>query len=245
MNNTLRHICYDLQTDLKQNTDDRELPIAKIAFYVLMVANRLKAQHIDKIDSGAFIHTFADVPVLRSAVNNGDIIKGRPYIELPKSIYDLDKDGGVKYIGYNVDNGNECHGPRYARIGFTRTEAGRKLERLYYSKYETPSPKNPYWYRIGNLIYLLGIENTTIDKVEIAIFSTFDPITTIDIDAPFDFPEELIEVLKRKVLDLGRFILMIPSERVNDGDNNPNGNVPTQKLISVNDAVAPGNNPQQ
>lgn len=236
MNNTLKHICYDIQTDLKQTTDDQEIPLSKIAFYVLAAANRLKSQHIDKISSGAFIHTFPDVPVLRSAVNNGDVIKDRPYIELPKSIYDFDKDKGVHYVGYNSDNGESCDGPRYAKVGFTRTEAGRKLERLYYTKYETPTPKNPYWYRVGSLVYLLGIESTTIDKVELGLKTTFDPITTIDVDAPFDFPEELLPILKRQVLDLGRFVLMIPSERTNDGDSTLNGPVPSQKLVSVNDA---------
>lgn len=236
MNNTLKHICYDIQTDLKQTTDDQEIPLSKIAFYVLAAANRLKSQHIDKISSGAFIHTFPDVPVIRSSVNNGDIIKNRPYIELPKSVYDFDKDKGIHYVGYNADNGENCDGPRYAKVGFTRTEAGRKLERLYYTKYETPTPKNPYWYRVGSLVYLLGIESTTIDKVELGLKTTFDPITTIDIDAPFDFPEELLPILKRQVLDLGRFVLMIPSERTNDGDSTLNGPVPSQKLVSVNDA---------
>lgn len=246
MNNTLRHICYDLQTDFKQTTDDQELPLSKIAFYVLMVANRLRSQHSDKISSGAFVHTFPDVPIIKSTTSSGDVVKGRPYIELPKGIYDFDKDKGIVYVGYNADNGPECDGPRYAKVGFTRTEAGRKLERLYYTKYEIPTPKNPYWYRVGNIIYLLGIESTNIDKLEIGLRTTFDPITTIDIDAPFEFPEELLSVLKRQVLDLGRFVLMIPSERTNDGNSNPEGPMPSQKLVSVNESYNQQNQqPQQ
>ncbi len=234
MNNTLRHIAYDIQSDLKQTGDDRDITLPKVVFYVLMVANRLKSQHINKRDSGAFLHTFPDLPIIRPTNNStNDLVKGRAYIHLPKSIYDLETDRGVEYVNYSRDE--ECR-MAFDGVSFTRTFAGRPSERLYKSKYEKPSPKNPYWYRVGDYLGIIGIENTTASSLEIGIYSTLDPITTIDIDQPFDFPEELLSVLKRQVLDLGRFILMIPSERTNDGANDiSNGAVPTNKLISVND----------
>jgi hypothetical protein len=242
MNHILRHICYDIQSDLKQTGDDREITLPKIAFYVLMVGNRIKSQHIEKRDSGAFLHIFAEVPVLTATTNSvPDLVKGRKYFELPKSIYDFHKDQGIAYVSYAKNA--ECD-LAYSGIGFNRTKAGRPAERLYYSKYEKPSPKNPYFYRTGNYVGLLGIEHTIVKSLEVGLYSTFDPITSIDIDAPFDFPEELLPVLKKQVLDLGRFVLMVPSERTNDGDDGTKGQeVPTQKLISVNDQNM--NNPQQ
>jgi hypothetical protein len=51
-----------------------------------------------------------------------------------------------------------------------------------------------------------------------------------------DFPDELLIILKRQVLDLGRFTLMLPQERVNDGsDDGARKGVPTNKLVSVNE----------
>ena len=120
---------------------------------------------------------------------------------------------------------------------FTRTTPS-DVQRLYFSKYEEPDPKNPYWYRAGQYIYLLGIECVNPKAVEIGIYSTLKPITdpTIDLDAPFNFPEELLIQLKRQVLDLGRFVLVIPEERTNDGVDSDQGKaIPANKLTSVNE----------
>lgn len=242
MNNTLRHIAYDIQSDLKQVGDDREVTLPKIVFYILMIANRLKSQHIDKHDSGAFLHSYPDLPIIRPTNNSTkNLIKGRAYIFLPKSIYDLEQDRGVEYVNYSIDE--DCR-QAFDGVSFTRTFAGRPAERLSKSQYEKPSPKNPYWYRVGDYLGIIGIENTNAKFLEAGIYSTFDPITTIDVDQPFDFPEELLSVLKRQVLDLGRFVLMVPSERINDGSNDvSNGNIPTNKLVSVNEQN--GGQPQQ
>ena len=60
----------------------------------------------------------------------------------------------------------------------------------------------------------------------------------IDLDAEFEFPEELILILKRQVLDLGRFALKMPEDRNNDGVDDTNAkNVSDQKLVSVNDPI--------
>ena len=67
--------------------------------------------------------------------------------------------------------------------------------------------------------------------------STFDPNTICDLDAEFDFPQELYDILKRQLLDLARFGLAIPNNRTNTGnyelDEQEQG-LPKQKLTSVN-----------
>jgi len=236
----LRHIIDDIVLDLKQSTDDRIIEKAQIGYWVLMVANRLNSQHIAKRSSGQFLTTFADIPVQQFAVNNNpNEIKCRKYITLPKSIYDYDNDAGIEYISYYTEE--ECDGcpPPFTQNKFTRTTQSNS-ERLYMNIYECPSPSNPFFYRTGDNIYFLGIEKVDIKKVEIGIYAELDPITTIDIDQSLEFPSELLVILKRQVLDLGRFSLLIPQERVNDGSDNvtPN-NVPTQKLVSVNELNQP------
>ena len=75
-------------------------------------------------------------------------------------------------------------------------------------------------------------------KIEVGIYSTLKPITSesINLDDVFDFPEELLPILTRQVLDLGRFVMMIPENRINDGQGDiSQGQIPTNKLVSVNE----------
>lgn len=234
----LRTVVDDISKDFKLITDDKNIQKTQIAHWVIMIGNRLLSQHISKRDSGAFLNIFGDVSILVSAETiNPNVLKNRKYIELPTNIFDYDKDGGVEYITFYMDTQEvNCPAP-FTWVTFTRTTPS-ELRRLYFSKDEEPSPKNPYWYRAGDNIYLLGIECVNPKKIEIGIYSTLKPITSasIDLDAPFNFPEELLIQLKRQVLDLGRFVMMIPEERVNDGaDVKANQGIPTAKIVSVNE----------
>lgn len=235
MGATVRDIVNDLMTDFKQTFDDRSIQTSQVAYWVTTVGNRLLSQHIGKRDSGAFLSVFADVPVNKFTQVAKNEVPGRQYIGLPEVIFDYDKDKGVEYIGYWVDKEvDKKKPPRFTLQTFTRTTA-KTSERLYYSKYETPSPENPYFYRVGPYLYFLGIECVDVKAVEIGIYATLPSIRDIDLDAVFDFPEETLIILKRQVLDLGRFILMIPEERVNDGNNDQGQKtIPTNKITSVN-----------
>lgn len=236
MGTLLRHIVDDIAVDLKQVMDDKMVQKSQIAYWVLLVGNRLKAQHIGKRDSGAFLSTFDNIPVeVVNVSKNPNEIKNRKFFRLPKCIYDYNMDGGIEYISYCVeDEQPECP-PPFTNTTFTRTTPSRS-ERLYYTKYETPTPFNPYFYRTGDYIYLLGIECVDIKTIEVGLYTTLDPLTEINLDDTFDFPDELLIILKRQVLDLGRFALLMPQERINDGDDNAGGqSVPTNKLVSVNE----------
>jgi len=234
----LRTIVDDLMKDFKQQFDDKQLQKSQVAHWVIMVGNRLLMQHIGKRDSGAFLSIYPDVPIQVAAQNNApNIIKGRKHIILPETIFDYNLDGGVEYISYYVDREENGCPPPFTRQTFTRTTPG-DVQRLYMNKYEEPGPKNPYWYRAGQYIYLLGIECINPKAVEIGIYSTIKPITDpdTDLDKPFKFPEELIIQLKKQVLDLGRFVMVIPEERVNDGiDSESQKAVPMNKMTSVNE----------
>jgi hypothetical protein len=237
----LRYVVDDIAKDLKQVFDDRVIERSQIAYWVLLVGNRLKSQHIGKINSGAYVHAFANIPVQIAATgNNPNDIAGRKRILLPEAIYDYDKDGGIEYISYWDQDAVsiDCiDPPEFTNRTFQRTRP-IFTERLYMDKYERPSPKNPYFYRQGKYIYFLGIECVDVLTVEIGIYSTFDPLTVIDLDAEFEFPEELLLILKRQVLDLGRFALKIPEDRKNDGEDTTDvSSVSEQKLVSVNDPI--------
>jgi hypothetical protein len=235
---TLRVIVDDLMKDFKQQFDDKQLQKSQIAHWVIMIGNRLLSQHIGKRDSGAFLSIYAGVPIEVSATTtNPNDIQGRKHIILPTSIFDYNKDGGVEYISYYNDKAEPGCPPPFTRQTFTRTTPS-DVSRLYMSGFEKPDPKNPYWYRAGNYIYLLGIECINPKEIEIGIYSTIKPINDpdTDLDKVFNFPEELIIQLKKQVLDLGRFVMVIPEERINDGiDSEQQKPIPMNKLTSVNE----------
>ena len=234
----LRTIVDDLIKDFKQQFDDKQLQKAQVAHWVIMIGNRLLSQHIGKRDSGAFLSIFPDVPILVATQNSApNQVKGRKHILLPTCIFDYDKDGGVEYIAYYREEKDGNGKPRFINQTFTRTTPS-DVQRLYMNDYEKPDSCNPYWYRAGEYIYLLGLECVNPKSLEIGIYSTLKPITdpTIDLDAPFNFPEELLIQLKRQVLDLGRFVMVIPQDRINDGaDDESQRQVPTNKITSVNE----------
>jgi hypothetical protein len=224
---TLRMVVYDLLNDFKQIYPDAPFTPFKILFWVLTHADRLRKLHTEKIDSGAYIYRFDNIPVLV------DSTTGRNYFELPANIYDFDGDKAVDYITYHP--GIDQSLPAFSSVTFTRTTPA-KAARLYFREDERPTPANPYFYRQNKNIYLLGVEEINITKVETGLKTTLEPASlTTDIDVAFDFPQDLLPTLKRQVLDLGRFALQLPADLINDGTAIIDKAIPTQKLVSVND----------
>jgi hypothetical protein len=229
MNNaaTIRFVVYDLLNDLKQIYDDAALTPFKVYYWTLIHADRLRKLHIEKIDSGAYVYRFDNVVV------SVDPVTGRNYFELPAAIYDFDKDDGIDYITYPPIY--DLSLPMFASTTFTRTTPG-KAARLYFREEERPSPSNVYFYRQNKYIYLLGVEEINLNAIEVGLKTSLAPAALdTDIDAAFDFPQDLIPVLKRQILDMGRFVMQIPADLINDGNVFDSKNMPTQKLVSVND----------
>lgn len=235
MPTTLRHLTDEYIVDLKQTSDDSEITPVQVAFWIITLSNRVLSQHVNKRDSGAFMTTWPRIPVVEpTTTQQVGIVSGRKYIELPSGIFDFDKDAGVEYIAYESDGGPGCP-PRFLVVRFERTSPS-ELIMLAGNPHTKPSPMRPYWYRTKNLIPLVGIENINVPFVEMGLYSTIAPVDEIDFDAPFDFPEELMSVLRREIFGLGQFILQVPSSRLNIGDDPDagQGGVPTQKIVSVN-----------
>ena len=234
--NNLRLLVNETLTTIKQTFDDRTVSMAQVAQCYIIVANQLLSQHNLKRDSGAFLSTFDNVPVNKETASiNPNLIKGRKYVELPGLIFDNDKDGAVEYLAYTSEGKENCP-PRFTNVPFTRTSPSQ-AQWLYLHPSTKPSPSNPYFYRVNNLLYLLGIEAVPINSLEMGLYLTIDPLQEIDIDKPFPFPSELLAVLKRQVTDLIRYNWFFGDSRQNKGDDTTddgkNTNVP--KIVSVND----------
>jgi hypothetical protein len=152
---------------------------------------------------------------------------------------DLPNNAGVVFVTYNVES-CKCEGPTFAQVWFQSVNLGA-VQHLYLDEYTKPSITNPYFYRIGshidgvavNRLYLLGIECIKVEDVSIAVKSSLDPTTVCNLDDQISLPDELIQELMMQVLQLGRFIMLMPNESVNDGQDG--GELDTQ--IYANRAV--------
>lgn len=236
MADRLRIIVDEISQTIKQTFDDKQVSQAQVAMWVIVVGNKLKGQHLLKRDSGSFLSIFTDVPVkvaTKSVLPN--LIKGRKYIELPGSIFDFDKDDGIEYIAYY--NPDENCSPEAYKKTIQRTSPG-EVQWLNLNKQTAPSPKSPYFYLAGSYVYLVGIEAVPIKFAEIGIYMTIDPLEKIDLDAPFPFPQELLETLKRQVTDLARFSFLFKSDNDNDGSDSASdpGSKTVPKISSVNES---------
>lgn len=233
---SLRILTDEVITDLKQTIDDAEIDEVTVGFWIITLSNTILGQHIGKRDSGAFLTTWTGVPVVEPTTTlQNAVVAGRKYITLPANIFDFDFDGGIDYIAYTSDGGPGCP-PEFEFVNFERTSP-KEARMLLFHPQTKPSPKRPYFYRTGDFIPLLGIENINVPAVELGIYSTIKPITEINFDAPFTFPDELMSVLRRQLLDLGRFILFMPGDnRQNVGadETTPSTQMPGQKIVSVN-----------
>jgi hypothetical protein len=230
---SLRTIWQDIQLDLKQLSDDLEISDAQGLFWVLIAADRLRMQHIEKRSSGAFLRTFV------VTVAADPTFTQRRRMELPKSIYDFDGDRGIESITYFDATATR---PEFQRVTFSRTTPARSRTRNM-SEYQRAKSSHPYFWREEEWIYLDGI-GAAVTQVEVKLFCTLPTIREVDAEAladePFNFPSELLYVLKRHVLEYGRFSLSIPGqELVNDGSNRNQGQTlgKPEKTTSVNDAM--------
>lgn len=207
---TYRYVCYDILTTFKQVLDDSEITLNHVLYWVVVIMNRLNKLHKEKHDTGLHLTIFDSVSVTVDTT-----LKDRKYIELPAAIFDLDYEKAVDYITYNYEKADSKE-PNFTQVKFQAITAS-KADRLYYSPYESPCPTKPYFYRVRNRLYFLGIEEITVPTVEIGLFTAVDPALVVDLDSEIPLPDDLVQILVYEVRNLGRLSLLLPKDRVNEG----------------------------
>jgi hypothetical protein len=230
---TYRYVIYDLDKSFNAAFDDADFTLNQIMYWVMVVANRMRLQQTIATNTDLFTSTFNNVPVLTDT-------KGRKYIDLPAQIMDLPNNSGVIYITYNEETCH-CEGPSFAQVWFQGVNLG-SVQHLYLDEYTKPSAKNPYFYRIGdhidgvkvNRIYLLGLECVDVIDLEIAIKATLDPKQVCSLDDEIPLPDEMIQDLMMQVLQLGRFVMLMPKENINDGEDGAELNTQMYANRSIN-----------
>ncbi len=229
---TYRYVGYDLLTSLKKMSDDADIRLNQVLYWVAVMANKIRVDQFNKTNTGFFTSTFSNLPILTDS-------SGKKYIDIPAAIMDLSNEKGVEILTYCAD---ECNPYPFTKVFFQPTTIGESMV-LYMDEYTKPSPSNPYFYRVGdkvdnvkvNRLYLLGLECIEVRCLEAALRCSIDPTNICDLDEEVPIPDERIDELINAVLTLGRFVMMIPEETVNQGSDDARGNV----------AAPPQNNTEQ
>lgn len=206
---TYREFVYDVIETLKQSTDDAIILPIQVIYWTQVVANRLRAARIMQTQGGMYLSIF-DADVLEDTHT-----PPRKYINLPAEVYDLPEERAIDYITYCIET-DCCEGPPFTMINFTRTTPSQSI-RAYAVPYEMPSSVNPYFYRVGERLYFLGIECMTVDCVEIGLFTALNPRDVCNLDDPLPVSADQHEVMKYQVMKLSQFSTFIPRDRLNDG----------------------------
>lgn len=230
---TIREMAGSLQISLKKSFDDSDVPLAQIVFWINFYVNKYNSIKIASgVDNGLYLSIYTGVPVtVSSSSSNPNLVAGRKYVILPTGILDLPGDKGINYISYMSMDG-ACGEP-FRYVVFDRTiPIGSRVNE--FSKYTQPSPATPYFYVVSNYVYLIGIECVSVSEVEMGLFSTFDPFSSCNIDENMPLDPALYADVYRNVLEMGRFVQLIPQHAVNDASDSTQGTAPTQRVVSIN-----------
>jgi len=201
---TYRFLQASIIKTLKENFDDASITPNQVLLWLQFYANRIKAQHIKKTDtSGAFVTIIENIAVEQDVLSK--------FVTLPKTIFDLDWDGGVEALYYIPEN---CANQP---IPFSRVKMGEAW-RVYLSKLERPEPANPIFYRAHKKLRLLGVENVNIANLILGVYDTIDFFNDLkDLDAEVDIGEEHMDIVMRGVIELAQFGQLVKPDLANEG----------------------------
>lgn len=207
---TYRYTANLIRQTIKQNFDDSDISIDQICYWIQVSANRLRYLRLQKknLDTGVYLALIEGVKVQVSG--------GKKYIELPEEIVDIDEDKGIESMTYCQDNEENCESPLTVQFERTSPSEARALMHLPIRK---PSPALPFFYRVGNKLYILGLELVDVGCVELYLHTLVNPSHICDLDTEIPVDESQEEALIARVLTLIRFGLLIDNEKKNDGSD--------------------------
>lgn len=222
-----REIVYDILSDLQQVYDDKKITEYHVLYWVTFVANAMIKGHLDNEyartgqKSGQYLTVFENIPVKTSEWQT-------KYIEVPGVFVDMDFQRGIEYITYGPKSSQQ--NPNFFNVVFSLTTPARA--RMLNASHEKPAPDNPYYYVVGGKILFLGIGKIDVPDIEMGLYLGLDPRKITDLDEECPLPVHLVEQLKYKIVNLGRFVMSIPADNVNDGKDT---NVTPQPKQQVNE----------
>ena len=237
-------IAEDVLVTLGYTHDDAVRNVPNVMFNIALVVDRLKRLRLEKeLNSGMGSRGATDMmTTFIVPVEQENYLNGRNYFNLPGDVYDLQGNGGIEYIAYHRESGcqDNLFGTR-----FTLSTPG-EIDILAGSEMQRPTPYTPYYFRARlnnglttfvNRVWLIGI-SPNLQSVEVGLYLTVGDLQDIDPDQEADLPADMVYLVKRHLLDLERWVLLTPQQRLtNDGRDFKEGQQPMQPppAVSVND----------
>lgn len=250
-------LTYDQATDeimvtMGYTHDDRLRNREAVMYNVKLAVDKIKVQQLQKSKevgdyrkNSDMLSTFI-VPLTHNDVAD-DVLNDfdASFFDLPTSIYSLPHDGGVSFVRYLRNEIPFGCPPAVALTPFTGASLA-SIHTFYLSEYQKPKPQRPYFARAKALtsegvhkdrVYLFGVSED-VKHLLVGLYAAPD-FTAIDPDAPIDVPEHLVMPLKQMVIDLERWAIQVPQERLkNDGRHlEPGETVRTERLMSLNNPI--------
>jgi hypothetical protein len=248
---TYDQITDDIMVAMGYTHDDSLRNKEAVLYNVKLGVDKLKSQQLQKNkDVGDYrrnsdmVSTFI-VPITHNDVED-DVITDfdASFFDLPTSIYSLDHDGGVSFVRYLRNEIPFGCPPAVALTPFTGATLA-SMHTFYQSAYQRPQSNRPYFARARaktgdtyrDRVYLFGV-STEIKHLLVGLYAAPD-YTEIDPDEEIGLPPHLLMALKQMVIDLERWALQVPQERLkNDGrDLEPNQVVRTERQMSLNNPI--------
>lgn len=205
---TYRYLVYSILEQIKQTFDDAEMKRSTIIFWTQVEVNRILKERLSKrkLQSGEYLSHFTDIPVLVDGI--------RKYVEMPSAIVDLDNDNGIHLVTYLLTDFDWCDSAM--DVPFTKTSPA-KLWALRAIPITKPRPDSPYMAREGSKLYLYGIENVSVDSIDMWIYTSVNPTHLVDLDTEVEISPDQASIIIYRVLALVKFSLVLPSDKLNDG----------------------------
>lgn len=239
---TIASLTDDILIALGFSHDDALRSRIAVMRNVKMAVDKVQSQILGKAIKGGDTRSISDMlSVFTVDVTNHEALDNGDWdyhsFVLPVELYSLQRDGAISFIRYNrIDLPPNCP-PQIARVRFTGTTLAA-LSTIYDSTYQKPSPSQPYYARNKDRVYIYGVD-PSITKLLIGLYASIPAFEDIDPDEELTLPDEYYYAVKKMILDLERWVLQIPQQRLkNDGrDLEPEQTVRTERPVSLNDPL--------
>lgn len=218
---TYSYLVNAILESLKETRDDADTKRDVVVFWVQVEVNRLRSERMAKrsAQSGKYLNCFYGIQVSNDGV--------RKYSDMPSGIIDIENEGGIEMVTYHLADYDYCDAPY--DVQFEKTTPA-KIWTLKALPLRNMSPSRPFMALENKRLFYYGIEQVSVDKVDMWLYTTVDPKHKIDLNEDVELSDDQISVLMARVYDLARFASLMPNNKTNTGSDENTQSVPKTAL---------------
>lgn len=208
-----RDLVLHLSTMLRQTFSDKTISDQSIMFWVIAGVNSIKRDTIERgPKTGSYLSTFTNITSVINYTGSNNFLRNRKYIELPANILDLTNDKAIDWINYYPSNDGSKRPIPLERSTYI------EIQEMEHNPHEKPAPDQPYYFRMGKLLYTAGLEKYPKVPFDMGLYTSVNPrVTGVDWDDELQLNDEQVGKVISYCVGLGSFILQIPGERREEG----------------------------